>query len=319
MDELQDDWDDNQLKIKAIEFYNKYKKDEELLRIIQSKEFVDIISRLYNLTRTNANKFLIKNYSSIEDKRRIMEEKDSMNQYKFISLKDKSEILEIYKDNKLIAYALVSYESEVDFGKYIFLHFINFINNEDSSNYKKLEKLIIEKLKNRQVLYFDRTISFQYDHTKEEKVLEEINNMGYMCIWKNCKVELDISRCNKLTVEGDIKKVQSIGLDYTGIGKVIPTRFENKTNLYEGTLAKEKFFMNVVSKGDRAFVNLYIYNGKIEDKDYIRQAYEVTSKFLFEHNISKLVTFVSPENIILLDNIINFNILQNIYWLRKQL
>lgn len=319
MDELQDNWDENQLKIKAIEFYNKYKKDEELLKIIQSREFADVISRLYNLTRTNTNKFLIKNYSSIEDKRKIMEEKDNINQYKFIILKDKSEILEIYKDNKVIAYALVSYESEVDFGKYIFLHFITFINNEDSSNYKKLEKLIIEKLKSRQMLYFDRTISFEYDDTKEEKVLEEISNMGYMCIWKNCKVELDISRFNKMTIEGDIKKVQSIGLDYTGIGKVIPTRFENKTNIYEGTLGKGKFFINVVSKRDKAFVNLYIYNGKIEDKDYIRQAYELTCKFLFEHNISKLVTFVSPENIILLDNVIKFNILQNIYWLRKQL
>lgn len=319
MEELQDNFDGDELKVKAIEFYNKYKKDEELLKLIQSKEFAYIISKLYNLSNTNSNKIIIKNYSSIEDKKRIIEEKNNMNQYRFVVLNDKSEILEIYSCNKVIAYALISYESEMDFGNYTFLHFINFINNEDSKYYKKFENLIIQKLKNKQILYFDRTISFQYDDNKDEKVLEEINNMGYMCIWKNCKIELNINDCNKLPIEGEVQKVENIDIDYTGIGKVIPTRFENKINIYEGSLEKGKFFINVISKQDKAFVNFYIHNGKIEDKDYIKQAYELTSKFLSEHNISKLVTFISPENIILLNNTIDFNILQNIYWLRKQL
>lgn len=82
---------------------------------------------------------------------------------------------------------------------------------------------------------------------------------------------------------------------------------------------KKSFFINIVNKKDKAFVNFYIYNGKLDDKDYIIEVYKITFKFLLEHNINKLVTFISPENIILLNNTININILQNIYWLRKQL
>lgn len=321
MEQLENNLLEEELKIKAIEFYNKYKKDEEILRLIQSKEFVDILSKLYNLINTNANtnKTLIKTYRNIEDKKNIMEEKYPMNQYRFIVLNNKSEIIEIYDSNKVVAYALISYESEIDFGQYTFLHFISFINNEDSKYYKKFEKLIMQKLKSKSILYFDRTISFQHDDNKDESALEEIKNRGYMCIWKNCKIELNIEDCIKLPLKANIKKVQEIDIDYTAMGKIIPTRFENKSNIYEGSLEKGKFFINVINKQDKAFVNFYIYNGKIEDKDYIKQAYEATFKFLSEHNINKLVTFISPENIIVLNNSININILQNIYWLRKQL
>ncbi len=319
MDELGKNLNEEELRIKAIEFYNKYKKDEEILRLIQSKEFIDTLSKLYNLINRNSNRITIKNYSSIEDKKRILEEKYNMNQYKFIALSDKSEIIEVYDSNKVVAYALISYENELDFGKYEFLHFIGFINNEDSKYYKKFEKLIMQKLKNKSTLYFDRIISFKYDEKKDQRALEEINDMGYMCIWKNCKIELNIKECVKLPIEGYIKKIKNIGIDYMVIGKVIPKRFENKSNIYEGSLEKGNFFFNIVNNQDKAFVNFYIYNGKIEDKNYIKEVYELTFKFLSEHNISKVVTFIPPENIMLLSNTTDVNILQNIYWLRKQL
>lgn len=318
MEELRNGVAEEELKIKAVEFYNKYKKDEEILKHIQSKEFVDTISKLYNLINRDNNKITIKSYSSMEDKKRVMEEKYNMNQYKFIVLSDKSEIIELYESNKVIAYALISYESELDFGKYAFLHFVGFVDDKNGKYYKMFEKLIMQKLKNKSILYFDRTISFQYNN-KDEGALEEIKSMGYMCIWKNCKIELNIKECSRLPIEGNLKKVQAIDIDYTGIGKIIPIRFENKSSIYEGSLEKGKFFVNVINKQERAFVNFYIYNGKIEDKNYIKQAYQLTFKFLSEHNINKLVTFISPENIILLNNTINFDIVQNIYWLRKQL
>jgi hypothetical protein len=319
MENLGDQLIDEELKIKAIEFYNKYRKDEEILKLIQNKEFVDTVSKLYNLMNGNYNKVSIKSYANIQDKKRIMKEKHNINKYSFIVLSDKSEIIEIYDSNKVVAYALISYESEPDFGKYSFLHFIGFENNEDSKYYKKFEKIIMQKLKDKSIVYFDRTISFQYDDNREKNILEEINDMGYMCIWKNCKVELNIKDCIKLSVEGDMRKVEHIDSDYTGIGKVIPTRFENRNNIYEGSLEEGKFFVSVINRQDKAFVNLYIYNGKIEDKNYIKQAYELTIKFLAEHNINELVTFISPANIILLSNNINLNTLEKIYWLRKQL
>lgn len=319
MENLGDQLIDEELKIKAIEFYNKYRKDEEILKLIQNKEFVDTISKLYNLMNGNYNKVSIKSYANIQDKKRIMKEKHNINKYSFIVLSDKSEIIEIYDSNKVVAYALISYESEPDFGKYSFLHFIGFENNEDGKYYKKFEKIIMQKLKDKSIVYFDRTISFQYDDNREKNILEEINDMGYMCIWKNCKVELNIKACIKLSVEGDMRKVEHIDSDYTGIGKVIPTRFENRNNIYEGSLEEGKFFVNVINRQDKAFVNLYIYNGKIEDKNYIKQAYELTIKFLAEHNINELVTFISPANIILLSSNINLNTLEKIYWLRKQL
>ncbi len=319
MEESKNNLAQEELEIKAIEFYNKYKKDEEILKLIQNKEFADTLSKLYNLINGNSNKVLIKSYTSMEDKKRIMEEKYNMNKYSFIVLSDKSEIIEIYDLNKVVAYALISYENEPDFGNYAFLHFIGFINNEDSKYYKRFEKLIIQKAKSKSISYFDRTISFKYDDNGEDKILEEINDMGYMCIWKNSKIGINIKDCTSLPIAGNMRKAKFIGLDYTVIGKAIPTRFENKSNIYEGSLEKEKFFINVISKQDKAFANLYIYNGKIDDRDYIKQAYELTFKFLAEHNISELVTYIYPANIMLLNNNINLNILQNIYWLRKQL
>ncbi|WPC42485.1 hypothetical protein [Clostridium sp. JS66] len=319
MEKFKDNLTEEEFKIEAVEFYNKYKKYEEIFKLIQSKGFIDTLSKLYNLINKNTNKILVKTYKNIEDKKRIIMEKYPMNQYKFIALNEKSEIIEIYDCNKVAAYALISYESEIDFGQYAFLHFINFINGENSKNYKKFEKLIIEKIKNKSILYFDRTISFQSDDNKDERALEEIKNMGYMCVWKNCTVELNIENFDKLQLEVNMKKVKNIDMDYTAIGKIIPSRFENRSNIYEGILQKEKFFINIVNKQDKAFVNFYIYNGKIDDKDYIIEVYKITFKFLSEHNINKLVTFMSPENIILLNNTININILQNIYWLRKQL
>lgn len=319
MEKFKDNLTEEEFKIEAVEFYNKYKKYEEIFKLIQSKGFIDTLSKLYNLINKNTNKILIKTYENIEDKKRIIMEKYSMNQYKFIALSEKSEIIEIYNYDKVAAYALISYENEIDFGQYAFLHFINFINSEDSKNYKKFERLIIQKIKSKSILYFDRTISFQSDGNKDERALEEIKNMGYMCIWKNCTIELNIRYFSKLKLEVNMKKVKNIDMDYTAIGKIIPSRFENKSNIYEGILQKEKFFINIVNKQDKAFVNFYIYNGKLEDKDYIIGVYKITFKFLLEHNVNKLVTFISPENIILLNNTININILQNIYWLRKQL
>lgn len=313
-----------ELKIEAIEFYNKYKKDEELFKLIQDEKFIYTLSKIYDLINKNSNKTIphkitIKSYSSMEDKKRIMEDKYNMSQYKLIMLKDKTELIELYDSDKVVAYAFISYENELDFGKYGFLHFIGFKSNEDNKYYKKFEKLIGQKLKNRSIEYFDRIISFKYDNDKEDRVLEEIKEMGYMCIWKNCKIKLNIKDCSNLSVTGDIRKVKHIDMDYTGIGKVMPARFESKSNIYEGSLEKDKFFINVISKNDKAFVNIYIYNGKIDDKNYIKQVYKLTFKFLAEHNIRELVTFISPDNIILLRDNINFDILQNIYWLRKEL
>lgn len=313
-----------ELKIEAIEFYNKYKKDEELLKLIQDEEFIYTLSKIYDLINKNSNrtirhKITIKSYSNVEEKKRIIEDKYNMSQYKLIMSKDKTELIEFYDSDKVVAYTFISYENELDFGKYGFLHFMGFKSNEDSKYYKKFENLITQKLKNRNIQYFDRIISFKYDNDKENKALEEIKDMGYMCIWKNCKVRVNIKNCNNLSVVGDIIKAKHIDMDYTGIGKIMPARFESKNNIYEGNLGKDKFFINVISKEGKAFVNIYIYNGKIDDKDYIKQVYELTFKFLAEHNVEELVTFISPDNIILLRDSINIDILQSIYWLRKGL
>ncbi|WML35827.1 hypothetical protein [Clostridium sp. OS1-26] len=324
MEELKNAITEEELKIRAIDFYDKYKKDEELLKLIQNEEFLYTLSKIYDLINKNPNKttshkITIKSYSSIEEKKRIMEDKYNMSQYKLIMLKDKTELIELYDSDKVVAYAFISYENELDFGKYGFLHFMGFRNSEDNKYYKNFEKLIVQKLKNRNIQYFDRIISFKYDNENEDRVLEEIKDMGYMCIWKNSKIKLNIKNCSNLSVIGDIRRVKHIEMDYTGIGKVIPARFESKNDIYEGSLEKDKFFINVISKDEKAFVNIYMYNGKIDDKNYIKQVYKLTFKFLSEHNIKELVTFISPDNIILLRDNINLDILQNIYWLRKEL
>lgn len=307
------------LNVEALEFYNKYKKDEEIFKIIQGREFVDTLSRLYKLVNKNDNKILVKTYKNIDEKRKIMEEKYKVSQYNFIVSSDKTEIIELYDSGRVAAYAFISYEDEVEFGKYAFLHLIGFTNSEYSKHYKRIENVIAQKSKNNLVEYMDRIISFQYDKTKEERALEEIKSMGYMCIWKNCKIEVDVKGYDNIPIIGDMKKTNQIDMDYMGIGKIIPSRFENKSNIYEGNLENGKFFVNLISREEKSFANIYIYNGKIDDKDYIKHVYELTFRFLSKHNINKLITFISPENIMLLRENVNFNVLQNIYWLRKRL
>ncbi|WP_125152739.1 hypothetical protein [Clostridium rectalis] len=304
---LNNDMEYDELVIKVLEGYRNYvENDKELYEYVREDKFRMVIKELYNILNKSSNTWSISNVKNINDKISYCNKYNEKLEEKV--LKGDCEILKIKNNGVIIAYCILSYENDI-YGKYAFLHKINFIKDFDLKQYNIIESEIARYVKNKSCMYLDRVIVNSDENN--------IRKMGYCILAQSMSVKISISDYVTDNIEYKSKKCERKDNSYYAISSIVPLRFEEKLeNCYEISFHEGKFYISFNIIDDWSIVHIYIFNFK-DYYRYLEKIYKIIDNFMFNRGVKNIYTSVPIQHIILLNK--NNKAIKKMFWIRKNI
>lgn len=294
------------LLYKSLKNYKNYiENDWKLEDYINSKNFKQAVKKLNSLLNENSDNWILRVINNFNDKVNYCDEYKEYLRENIIN--GQCELLQIKKGDIIKAYCIISYEDD-NYGKYAFLHKINFIEKANMADYKLIEEKIIKYIKSKSIMYMDR-ILINADE-------EDIKKAGYFLLADNVSVKLN-AFSNNIEIDYKYEQCDNIPENYYCISNTMPLRLEKKLNQsYRLCFKKGEFYISFKILKDNSLVNIYINNDS-RNNDYLVELYNTIRSFMFNKGVKTIYTSIPKKHIILINK--DFEIIGNILWIRKSI
>lgn len=300
------------LQLNALKLYKNYtENDENIYNYMLSDEFKIAISKMYKVINKNQELWQLKIVKERDEKSFYINQlKNANKDLKEAILDQRYELVKIYYKGQVSAHALLSYEEEKgEFGRYVFLHRIDFAGKDFEKYYGNIAQKLLKFVEKKSFSYLDRII-----RNIEKNQIEE---NGYFILWENSEVIIDLSKNSRGKVEYQYINIEEIEELYVPVFRSRPVRFDKDIGKkYKMVTNYGTFCVCINQKKENASIKIYVESVNLET-EYAFEMYTVLIDFLLSLDIKKVYTLVWKEHMMILNKITQSTILNNIFWIRK--
>lgn len=298
---------------RALHFYKKYNGSLELLNLVSSREFRQVIKKTHKLVVRDENDYFLKKITNLEAKQRYLSSfKDISTNYLGIISEQNVEIVIINNSTETIAFAIVSYQNRATpSGNYAFLHLFKIIRKEFKKDYENLEKMLRNYIKGNGYSYYYRLLGSEVSD----------NSFEELSIIYNVRLLLDknINSVLQYSIEESEVDYESYVIEAKrGPEQFCTPKAIGVTRKFTAPIGST-FFIHYIVKNNGALVTVIVEKGIKDNLDYLHKVFAAAMDFLKTQEIEDVYLTISERGYFILEKLGHMEVLSSEKWVRKKL